>query len=520
MADKKTYALSVYLIKKDLLTPEDILSKKDGEKEIPGIGMFYRLQTRGKQPSWLNLFNGSGIDPLYSSSVSALLLMKVENRFLALTFGPGGRHFLKKGVTEERFGLITTLNSVEVESLKSVDTKTLESEGIQTRIQSSKPIGTDEFGFDIEKDLVRSIVGKSNIEALGETLVGKDSLRLSVKCDINDLKEILKICLEQHKKLDYQKKFPWIDNLKEIKDINKIEELNSHLIAEFNETAPQKLWLAVPEILEWADHGYFKYKKAKKAAKLDDVHVSTFKDSLKKTTVSLEDLNKNHVFRFSMADDYEKESWPIYDCIYFEFNQEGSTFFLTGGKWYEVNTNIVTTVNTNWRAIPKDTHGINFIDYNHDDENKYNVDLAKANDALCMDGKNIPIEGRSKFEFCDVYSKNRILIHTKRYAYSAVLSHLFNQGYVSAEMLFDPDSRRKINKELSDDFAIKDEYNQPNTNGEDYTVIFAIVSNDKGAFDMPFFSKMTLASVAKNLKNRGYKISVVIIQNLKKDTKE
>lgn len=43
--------------------------------------------------------------------------------------------------------------------------------------------------------------------------------------------------------------------------------------------------------------------------------------------------------------------------------------------------------------------------------------------------------GYSSIEVCDVLSKNGELIHVKRHNGSATLSHLFNQGLVSGELI-------------------------------------------------------------------------------------
>lgn len=512
---KKTYPLTIYLVKDLVSNQNDVVKENLEKKEISGIGTLYYSPSTDKFPIWLDLFSGINLKRMFSASASALLLIKVENRLFVLTFGPAGRHFLRKGVTEERFGLITTLNSIDPESFKSIDIKTLESGGMQSRIQSSKPITTEDFGLNVEKDLVRAVVGKSRMDNLGETLVGKDSLRLSLKCELSDIKNYLKICLTQYAKKDYKKNFSWIDNLKEIKDPEQIAELDQKLITEINKKNPENLWLTVPEILDWIDHGGFKYSHREKDVMLDDIHVDTFKDSLGKGVVLLEDLNKKSICRFSKSNELQQDHWRVYKSIYYECNKGGSTFFLTGGKWYEVKRNLVASVNNYWQSISHDKHGINFIDYEHENENKYNIDLAEENKALCMDAKNIPIEGRSKFEFCDVYTKDRKLIHIKRYSGSSTLSHLFNQGYVTAELLFDPESRKRINNKLKEkDFLIQDEDNQPNTNDENYIVIFGIISNAQDDFDLPFFSKMTLMNVSKNLINRGYKVSIVKIKKI------
>lgn len=518
--NKKTHRLSIYLIKDNIKKPEDAVINGLNIVSVSGGSLFYS-DSNARPPKWLGLFPSSDLENLFSSSASAVLIVKAKNRFFALTFGPTGRHYLRKGSYVERFGLITTLNSVKEDSLKCIDTKTLESEGIQTRIQSSKPVESDEFGLDVEKDLVRSIVGESKILSLGNTLIGKDSLRVAVKCDAADLEAILGTILTQYNKDDYKRSFPWIDNLKEINDPQLVKTLNGLLIEEIKKSKPQNLWLTVPEILDWSDHGGFKYSQRIGDEILDDIHFDSFKGWLNKKNdgapIVISDLKSNYVCRFSAENDYEKDKWRVYDCAYFECHHSGATYFLTSGKWYEVKNDLVSAVNRYWDEMKKDAFGLNLIDYDDDTENDYNLRLASSLGALCLDQANISIEGRSRFEFCDVYTEDRQLIHVKRYSGSSVLSHLFNQGYVSAEMLFDPGARAKINQRLTQDkYKIKNLNNRPNTNGENYSILFAIVRKSNDPLTLPFFSKLTLMNVSKNLKNRGYEVSVVKVNNLRK----
>ena len=174
-------------------------------------------------------------------------------------------------------------------------------------------------------------------------------------------------------------------------------------------------------------------------------------------------------------------------------------------------------------SIPKSTANINFIDFNHQQELAYNQELAKVNNCLCLDKKEIMIgRGYSRVEVCDVYSLKKQLVHVKRYSGSSTLSHLFNQGFVSASLLFNPDFRQKFNKKIekldgSDNFKIKNLKNRPNRNGENYEVVFAIITKfSKKALNIPFFSKLTLNNIYNNLSNLGYKVSLVKINNIRK----
>jgi len=101
-------------------------------------------------------------------------------------------------VTEDRFGLKVVLNAVDPESLRSIDKTALGSVPKQSREQMSRASTADTFGIDIEQDLVNAVTGRSRDPQLGKTISGRDALSASVKVDVTDIKEFLRVCLAQY----------------------------------------------------------------------------------------------------------------------------------------------------------------------------------------------------------------------------------------------------------------------------------------------------------------------------------
>jgi uncharacterized protein (TIGR04141 family) len=123
--------------------------------------------------------------------------------------------------------------------------------------------------------------------------------------------------------------------------------------------------------------------------------------------------------------------------------------------------------------------------------------------------------GPSKVEFCDLYTDTRQMIHVKRYGGSKVLSHLFQQGGVAASLwLGDPEFRRKVNAKLPTTHKLPNATKRPNS--EDYQVIFAVTSNSNApiASALPFFSRLSLRNVSRQLTGAGYRVSLVKIEDV------
>jgi uncharacterized protein (TIGR04141 family) len=130
-----------------------------------------------------------------------------------------------------------------------------------------------------------------------------------------------------------------------------------------------------------------------------------------------------------------------------------------------------------------------------------------------MDTKLIPsgVIGNG-IEVCDLYTRNHQFIHIKRYGGSSVLSHLFNQGYVAANMLMQKDFRVRLNQHES--FRRFDHIEEDAFNQRDFEIVFAVLSkNEDIPPHIPFFSKITFKHVTTSLNNLGYKVSVKSIKD-------
>ncbi|HUP59467.1 MAG TPA: TIGR04141 family sporadically distributed protein [Thermoanaerobaculia bacterium] len=148
-----------------------------------------------------------------------------------------------------------------------------------------------------------------------------------------------------------------------------------------------------------------------------------------------------------------------------------------------------------------------------EDEGRYNKRLsASITDACCPDRDPVLHGGgRSRVEFCDVYTPSRQMIHVKRYAGSSVLSHLFAQGVVSATtFLSDERFREKVNKLLPVSLQIATPATKPNA--ADYEIAFFVASRSAGPLSLPFFSRVTLRNAYTQLTTFGFRTTLTKVQ--------
>jgi len=89
---------------------------------------------------------------------------------------------------ERDFGLRTVLNGVVHDSLRSLDTYTLEEQIVHTRAQASRASGIEVFGLDVGRDILRVVTGTPQGDVSFHSLAGGESvLALSARIEFPGL---------------------------------------------------------------------------------------------------------------------------------------------------------------------------------------------------------------------------------------------------------------------------------------------------------------------------------------------
>jgi uncharacterized protein (TIGR04141 family) len=515
----KTNKLSVYLIKPAFQQSADILECSEFPVPINGIGEFFFEQSHPHPPSWVSDFFGStltGGPRILSSSSRGVLLVPIQSgnatQYFAVSFGVG-RHLLKEGVFEERFGLKVVLNSVDPGSFRSIAKTTLSSVPKSSHEQMSKNVTAAEFGIDIEQDLVSAVTGLSRDPQFGKMISGKDALSVSVKVDITTIRPFLEHCLARFQSNDYKQNFEWIDQIADVRDGRKEQALNAELLQKLNTGNLSKLWMAIPEVIDWADAQGFRYSKPKRANLQDDLDIGVFLATLKGVPLTLETLKSHEVFLISAASDDVASKWSVFRCIYAEVTLGSELFVLNNGKWYLIAPDFTSVVLNDFNTTT--TSSITLPDCTGNDEAAYNLEATRTlTGSCCMDRKLIEHGGgHSKIEFCDVLTGDKRIVHVKRYGGSSVLSHLFAQGIVSGELFVsDANFRLKLNGKLPLTHQLADPNIRPVAG--DYEVVYGIISKSSNPLDLPFFSKVSLRNARRRLNGFGYKVAIKKVQKV------
>jgi uncharacterized protein (TIGR04141 family) len=142
-------------------------------------------------------------------------------------------------------------------------------------------------------------------------------------------------------------------------------------------------------------------------------------------------------------------------------------------------------------------------------EGVYNWKLARDRGYELLDKRTVPIGGpNQKVEVCDLLTVDKELVCIKRATRSSALSHLFAQASVSASLI--PEAKYQDHlmtayRRLTADAS----YDGP----AGWMFVYGIATDKQGSLPetLFFFSKVNLATHAKDIQSRGFSVSVAKI---------
>ena len=237
---QKKSKLTISLIRDGYKAIEDFIDDSaEGSIDIDGVGRVFFKSSIMRNPKWMQDFFLGVLDSqrILSSSANALLIVPLcdelgltKPRFFALSFGYG-KSLLKDNAIEERFGLITALNTVEEDGFRKITKTSIGGDSKTSSEQLPLKSSIADFGLDIDRELLNSItaVGEKE-EPFAGALSGGLSLSLSAPVNINQVKDYLAIVYRQYSSDKYKELFPWIGRIQEVKEKNVIAQLDSNLL--------------------------------------------------------------------------------------------------------------------------------------------------------------------------------------------------------------------------------------------------------------------------------------------------
>lgn len=523
---KSARQVQIFLLKQSIGELESALhpDNRGRIRQLPGDlpfrGALVTKPSFSKKPEWAEFIEeglGEELTELHSASASALLLVESEGRFFAVTWGYG-KSLLDPASIERNFGLKVVLNAVDPAQIRSLDLRRVEEMTFHTRRQSSRVSEVSGFGVDTSRDLLRGLTGIPADPAVGSRISGAESVTLSMPMVFAELGDACAQMLRLASSDKYKERFSWIDHLQLVRDPEMMDSLDDRLSKDLAAQVTENMHLAPPEVLDWNNvSGFFFWDPGSEGQRYSELDIEDAVNEIMtraRTPISADALHRRYVW-VEFRENAPVAKYNLYSCLVYETELDGVLYVLSDGDWHQVDRSWAESVREEVANIPRGRVPLPAAQPG-EIEGEYNKRAAAEVGAVLMDACTVQYGGfRDKLEFCDLLTHSRQLVHVKRKTRSATLSHLFMQGLNSALLLAqEPPFRSGVVEKAADvGLDIVDLIPDVGFQAQDFEVVYAVIAppNPKWPRSLPFFSQLSLAGVARSLRQSGFRVALQLV---------
>lgn len=541
MAKPPTVSLALRLLRKGITA--DTALKEDHELEPieSSEGTLLIGQGVANPPTWTTLlahYSPEVRARLRTQSCSAVLLVEVgsgkSKRLFTLCFGQG-HHAVEDDAIQRGFGLRVVLNSVSRSQLRTLDSASLDTTVMQRRVQASRDTDLSAFDLDANRNLLRLASGTPKMDDFAKALAGKDALHLRAAFDPAKLSELCEKALKLYHATDYKKDFAFIDHVQPVGDRALTDRLDALAFKDLKAMVDgnvSDLHLAIPDILTPEANleiGYFGtgLPPGSKTA-YGELAIEDYVTELRKgdftQIADMSELKGSHEIRVITDGEGDRvHKRKLYTCFVHEVTVRNDIFVLFDGQWFLISRDYHAEIEDAYKGLLKPAFRASTTAKN---EREFIAELETEHHLLSMDQTKVSPKGAAgaNLEPCDFLSRGKQLIHLKDGHASAPLSHLWNQGLMSAEAFVSDDVFRKgfraATKKREKKFSkngftklLPDGRSKPNPS--DFPVVFGVMRHPyvaSGTLGLPFFSKVALRAVSERIARMGFPVELHLIE--------
>ena len=503
----------------------------------PWSARMYLWRGDTRQPSWVKFieegFGDTPIDVTGSAQDCAVVVVKAFfriERLYAIPFGLRGRFQIRRDIIDPRYGLRVALNLLyegdtavdeidTVPRVHQVESKTVAANTMRTIRHANRSTDFEDFDLNPDTDQLAGITGQPRDDALARRVRGTDSLRVGRRTSFDQLGELCRDIARAHERSDYQRRFSFVDQRHGISDPNKISNLTQQLCQSLR-TDPTAWTFSIPGVLDYDQVSAVRVATPNGAVKeyVDPTTDQVLNLACAEDLVEL--LPAIHIETID-GDGNVADRWSMLNCLDGQIVDNDDTFLLEAGTFYQIEPDYLAQLDQHIDAIPDSSvalppslRTLDKDELKEIDEGAYNIQAAEPANHLLLDKKTVVVPGRtSPIEVCDILTQNRQLVHVKRKFSSSALSHLFGQGFVSAELLVDNEIfRARVREKIGSAYPnFQNLFPKGRIATAGWEVVYAIIgpwNNESPSSKLPFFSKVNLREVRRRLRLMGFEVTL------------
>ncbi|WP_157767930.1 DUF6119 family protein [Actinosynnema pretiosum] len=464
-------------------------------------------------------------DPITTKSAGAVLLVQAHGRVFAVTFGTGFHHVGHDSV-EPDFGLRVAANCVSADRLTIADARGL---GKGKRNATSKlPQAGEMFAFGLltDEEWIRQFGGDVNIPGFARSARGSDSLQLTLDQEftLNGLPAKLEEALELYRSEGYKACFPFLDYFRRESCKETISSLEGRL-TEAMRAGDTGIGFALPdEFGRTADEYEICHRHRHES--VTELRTESVYEVLTRLEGWKDPLHSVKIAAYDMSGEPVRPKEELRRYVVGEIQHDSGGrqqhYATTAGAWFRINEDYAAKVDryltdsiediTAELDLPiwDDEYLKEHITQGRYGEDRYNRHSCEQRAYALLDRDFYRGGAGEQVEICDQLTPDKKLICVKRMDGSDKMSHLFQQGSVSAQMIVgNQDYRAKLMDKMRElDSAA--EFGAP----QDWTVVYAVATSRPGSLKktLPFFARAALRAHARTVRTAGLRVAIAKIE--------
>ncbi|MEU0883366.1 DUF6119 family protein [Lentzea sp. NPDC005914] len=419
-------------------------------------------------------------------SAGAVLLVQAHKRIFAITFGTGF-HAVDAALVEPDFGLKVAANCIDEDGLTLADARGLGKGKRNATSRLAQPGAMFALGLLTDEEWIRQFGGAVNIPGFAKSAKGADALQLNIDdFSLFDLSMKLRQALDLYESDAYRENFPFLDYFRRETDKDTIEILDG-MTADAMRARDPEIGFALPDEFDLITDRYQLSRRRRKVSlaelRTEDVYAAI--DGLNGWADPLKSV-KVEAFDFDSGEGRGKEPLRRYvvGSVRYEVDGVSRDYAMTAGVWFRVAHEYAESIDlylehnvpdvTDDLALPE--WDDKFLEENIEGkygEIRYNRYACRELGHGMLDRDLYRGRAGENVEYCDQLSAHKKLICVKRMDGSDKMSHLFQQGSVSAQLIMTNDEYKAGLMEKLQLLDADAEFGSP----LDWTVVYAIATS-------------------------------------------